>query len=181
MKQAVREALLASGVTTERLAELEAKYPDRGRRLVLNTDLCPACGERPGRYDYACGACSGVKARSERRFWQYAADREDGYAGRPKMKRPVKKQGLSNVAENREPVILVALPDELPAPRPKERFEFLIAFGRVSLVVVAELEYEAVRVGRDALGVPENGGNGEPICLGATMADHSTPKDFQVD
>lgn len=82
MLKAVRELLLAEGITGEALAALEAKYPSRKRSRVIVP--CPACGCRPGRYDYVCGECSAIKAEHPRRFWQYVREREGGGKGRLK-------------------------------------------------------------------------------------------------
>jgi hypothetical protein len=159
MKQAVRDALVASGITGDALAALEAKYPTRRKRVEINTDVCPACGTTAilsG--DFCCGTCSEVKVRSERRFWQHAADLDAGFHGRPKIRKP-KPQQLPPQVERKEFRLLVPVSD-LPIVETKpEMREFLVTIGRVGLVVVAQYPYLAAREARLALKVGDTGGH----------------------
>lgn len=178
MKQAVRDALLAAGVSGAQLAELEAKYPSRSR-VRINTTTCPACGAKPTRFDYACGACSEVKVRSERRFWQYADDRVEGMEGRPKQKK-ARKQTLPPQRATVERPIIVALPEEIAPPCKPEMHEFLVTIGYVGLVIVAQYPYLAVREARLAIRAGETTGH-SILEYGRVDAEPSHYRDFWTD
>lgn len=179
MKQAVREALAAAGVSGTQLAALEAKYPAR-RRVEINTQTCPACGVKPNRNDYACLACSEVKAGSERRFWQYAVDLAGGQTGRPKNQRP-KKQVLPPQVETVVKHVIVPIPEDLAPIHEPEMYEFLVHMRGSKLVVVTHYRHEAIRMAREALRLPETTGHSLVLRLMQTAKPMSKITDFWTD
>ena len=149
-KRSLALALEAAGLSPEQLAALKAKYatPARRPRVEINTDTCPACGsETLLSGDYACGACSVLKADAPRWFWHYAAEREEGGAGRPRPEKP-RPQELPKVERQAEPLpALVALPVAEPVPKaPATRRAFLVTVGIEGRVVVAVDQLRAIEV-----------------------------------
>jgi hypothetical protein len=177
VKKSVRDVLLAVGVSGDQLAAAEARFPSRTRRVEINTDKCPACGTKEIlNGDFCCGACSEVKVRSERRFWQHAYDLEAGFKGRPKQLRPT-KQALPPQSRRQGEVYLAPLPDELPPERKPEMREFLVTIGYVGLVIVAQYPYLAAREGRLALRVGETSGQ-SVLDMGTTNASPTHHREF---
>lgn len=91
----VLKILEANGASAETLAKCRKSLSKRAARAD-EMENCPACGARTLKNDYVCGSCSSVKAASERRFWSYTMDREQGGEGRPKQKKadPTRASGV---------------------------------------------------------------------------------------
>lgn len=172
MDERLIRSLREAGASEACIQDLIARLDARSRRIPLGIVACPACGSRPLRYDYACGACGQVKARRQRRFWQYVMEREEGGTGRPKPRKP-RPQQLPKV--DRPGEILVLL-DPLPEPPPPPRFEWLVQSGHGGIVLVAEWAFEAVRWAKILLGAGETAG-ATWICLGPTDQPVSVKKD----
>jgi hypothetical protein len=81
MKRAYLEVLKEAGLSPAEIEAIKAAFRIR-KKASVSAEACLACGQKPDRLDYVCGACSRLKARSPRRFWHYVRDREEGGPGR---------------------------------------------------------------------------------------------------
>lgn len=168
--------MIASGVTGDALAALEAKYPTRRKRVEINTDVCPACGTTTLlNGDFCCGACSEIKVRSERRFWQHAADLDAGFDGRPKQLKPRKGDecGVKGaVASPNEPTphhagAGSAQPKVIQIEDP-HRWLWLVTVGLEGRVVVAPTKMRAIQIVHETRGDSISVGH-SALCLGQTL------------
>lgn len=162
------EVMRAAGLSEDVIAKALALSPIKTREPRVRTGVCPACGQKSLRGDFVCGACSALKAKSDRRFWQLVDNRERGFDGRPIYEKP-KPQQLP--AQTPKAVVhkIVSLPDEMPTvEREPERREFLVTVGKVGRVIVATSAVRAAAVAH-AINEDEATAGHHVLDLGETM------------
>lgn len=171
----VLDAMKAAGLSDVAIAAIQQRMTPRPR-IRLGETTCPGCGGRIQKYDYACGACSSIKAKRQRKFWQFVIEREEGTGqGRPKPEK-ARPQQLPASIEREAPAALVPIPEELP-PRPEPvLLEWLVTVGWVGRVVAATMPFEAIRLAHRLNEDPPSAGH-SILCLGVALdeSEYETP------
>jgi hypothetical protein len=168
MRSSDVEVMRAAGLSEDVIAKALALSPIKTREPRVRIDVCPACGQKSMRGDFVCGACSALKAKSDRRFWQLVDNRTRGFDGRPIYEKPGPQQ---LPAQTPKPVAhkIVALRETTPTvEREPERREFLVTVGKLGRVVVATSAPRAAAVAHAINEDPETAGHAI-LDLGVTV------------